>query len=108
MNKITYKPKDLINKKITNEEIVSAEFGRTYDAYICFTCEDDSRIMLHGGEPYDPNPNLEDMRKINFFSPEEIGAKLEQIERDKRRREQERINQKKRELERLKKELGEI
>lgn len=104
---ITFKLKDLENKNIMSIEKMQGEFGRTYDNYLCFTCEDGTRVMLHGGEPFDPDPTLEEMRKINFFTPEEIGAKLEKIERKKRQQEKDRLNQKRRELEKLKKELGE-
>lgn len=107
LKNITYKLKDLENKKIILIEKMRGEFGRTYDNYLCFTCEDGTRVMLHGGEPFDPRPSLEEMRKVNFFTPEEIGAKLESIEREKRQREKDRLANKRRELEKLKKELGE-
>jgi hypothetical protein len=108
LKSIKYKTKYLENKKVISIEKLRCEFGRTYDNYLCFTCEDGTRVMLHGGEPFDPKPPLEEMRKVNFFTPEEIGLKLEQIERQKRQREKDLLNKKRRELEKLKKELGEI
>ena len=107
LNKITYKLTDL-KIKIVNIEKICAEYGRTYDYYLCFTCDDGSRVILYGGEPYNPNPSLEEMRKVDFFTPEEIGEKLEQIEREKRHRKQQELEDKKRQLQKLKKELGEI
>ena len=108
MSNITYKLDSLKGKTIKSIEKLRGEFGRTYDNYLCFTCEDGTRVMLFGGEPYDPSPTIEEMRKINFFTPEEIGKKLETIEREKRRRQQDIVEQKKRDLNRLKEELGEI
>ncbi len=68
---ITYKTKDLENKRIISIENLRGEYGRTYNNYLCFTCEDGARVMLYGGEPYSPEPELEEMRKINFFTPEQ-------------------------------------
>lgn len=104
---ISYKLKDLENKTIIKIETMKAEYGRTYDKYLCFTCEDGSRIMLHGGEPHYPIPSIEEMRKVNFYTPEEIGKRLELIEKEKRQREKELLNNKKQQLQKLKEELGE-
>lgn len=107
MKDISYKIKDLEGKTIERIDVINAEFGRTYDRYLGFTCSDGTRVLLHGGQPYDPKPKLEDMRKTNFFTPKEIANKLEQIEIENRKKQQDSINAKRRELERLKRELGE-
>lgn len=106
MEKISHKMKDLNGEKIVKVEAIRAEYGRTYTTYLCFTTESGKRVMLHGGEPHDPNPEIEDMRKASFFTPEEIGDKLASIERRKRQREKEDKERKMRELERLQRELG--
>jgi hypothetical protein len=107
MSGILYKYEELKGEKVVKVESIRAEYGRTYDNYICFTCESGKRVLIHGGNPYDPNVDIEQMRKISFFTPEEIGEKLAKIEQRKRRREQERIDEKKRQLARLQREIEE-
>ena len=105
MNNITYDYRELKDETIVKVESVRAEFGRTYDHYLCFTCESGKRVLIHGGSPYAPNPEIEEMRKVEFFTPEEIGEKLAKIERKKRQKQQELLEEKKRQLARLQREI---
>ena len=107
MKQISYKISDLKGKKILNVEVMRAEFGRTYDSYICFTLENNERVLVHGGEVCNPRPTIEGMRSVNFYTPEEIGKKVELEEATKRREKENELDKKRRDFERLKKELGE-
>ena len=99
--------KSLIGKKIKEIESIRAEYGRTYNSYLLITCEDGERIIIHGGDVYEPNIPLETMREVDFFKPEEIASKVKWEEVERRREKERQKERKKRELERLKKELGE-
>jgi len=108
MSEIYYDYASLKGETIVKVESIRAEYGRTYDTYLCFTCESGKRVLIHGGNPYSPNIDIEEMRKTDFFTPEEIGEKLAEIERQKRIRKQAQIEEKRRQLERLKRELDEL
>ena len=96
------------NKTVQTVEIIKAEFGRTYETYICFVFTDGSKFMLHGGIPYSPNPEIQDMKMaLAYFSAQDIADKMLRDENDRRRRMQDQMNQKKYILEQLKHELGE-
>lgn len=108
MNKILYNVKELQGEKIISVDVIRAEYGRTYNEYACFVCESGKRVMVAvHNNPWNAEPPIEEMRKTQMFTPEEIGEKLIQIETKKRQREKEDRERKKRELERLKRELGE-
>jgi hypothetical protein len=107
MSNILYNFNELKGEVITKVESIRAEFGRTYDNYLCFTCESGKRVLIHGGNPYNPDVPVDEMRKVTFFTPEEIGEKVVKIELEKRRRKQQELEEKKRQLERLQRELQE-
>ena len=96
----------LIGKTIKSIEVIPGECGRTYDAYLGFACTDGTRVMIFGNNPYNPCPSLETMQNTNFFTPEEIGDKASWDAAVKKRAEEDRLESKRRELDRLKKELG--
>ena len=97
---------ELEGETIKNIEAIRAEFGRTYDTYILVTCESGKRVLFHGGNPWQPNPDLEEMRKTTFFTPDEIAEKVRWEEAKKRAKQEEEKERKLKEYERLKKELG--
>lgn len=84
---------ELKGETIRNIECIHSEFGRTYDNYLLITCESGKRVLIHGRNPYESNPTLEEMRKTTFFTPDEIAEKVRREEAKKRAK-------------RLKKELG--
>lgn len=100
--------KELIGEKIKSIENMRAEFGRTYKNYLLITCKSGKRVMIHGGNPYSPNPTLEKMREVDFFEPKEVASKVEWLEKKKKRKKEKEERRKKEKLERLKKELGEV
>ena len=97
---------ELKGETIKNIEVMSAEHGRTYNTYLLITCESGKRVMIHGGNPYSPDPRPEDMRKTTFFTPDEIAEKVRVEEIWKRAKQKEEEERKRRQYERLKKELG--
>lgn len=99
---------ELIGEKIVSKESIRGEFGRTYNRYQLIECESGKRVMVYGGKPFEPKPSLEEMRKVDFFTPQEIAKKVERIERKKRKKKQEKLKKKQREFEELKKELEEV
>lgn len=86
MNDISVNYKDLVNKKIKKIEVIHTEHERTCSHYLCFTCENGDRVLLHANGPYIPKPSLNEMRKVEFYTPEEIGSELVRIEKEKRQR----------------------
>ena len=97
---------ELIGEEIVSKETISAEYGRTYSSYQLIICRSGKRVLVYGGKPYNPKPSLEEMRKVDFFTPQEIAKKLEKIEKKKRKKKEERLKRKQNQLERLKRELG--
>lgn len=103
--------KDAIEKKLTGKtiescEVIRAEFGRTYDQYICLVFTDGSKVMLYGSEPWQPEPPIDEMKKApHYFSASDIAYKVERDEIKRRDRIAEDKRQKQREYEKLKKEL---
>lgn len=97
---------ELKGEAIKSIESIRGEFGRTYDNYLLITCESGKRVLIYGGNPYDPNPTLEQMRKTTFFTPDEIAEKVRWEEAKKRRKQEEIEESKRREYEKLKRELG--
>ena len=98
---------ELIGEKIVKIGSIKAEYGRTYDRYVCIICESGKRIMIHGGKPHSPDPAQEEMEKLLwFFTPEEVAEKVREINAKKKQAEQDRLKRKKEEYNRLKKELG--
>jgi hypothetical protein len=98
--------RELKGETIKDIDVIRAEFGRTYDNYILVTCESGKRVLFHGGNPWQPSPTLEEMRKTTFFTPDEIAEKVRWEEAKKRAKQEEEEERKRREYERLKKELG--
>lgn len=95
-------------KTIKSAQMIKVEFGRTMDNYICFVFTDGSRFMISGGIPYSPNPDIEEMKKApDYFSAQEISQKVLSDENKRRERIENDLKQKRYELDRLKKELGE-
>lgn len=100
--------KHFINRTIVGVEKIKAEYGRTYNWYLCFTFSDGGKIILYGGVPINPKPDLEQMKKAPlFFSPEDIAAKVLEDEHARRRIARDRLDAKRELLESLKEELGE-
>lgn len=100
--------KHMIGRTVASVEQIHAEYGRTYDYYVCIVFTDGEKLMLHGGIPHNPKPALDEMRSApGFFTAEDCAAKLLRMEQEKRRREQDRLEDKRRELAKLKAELGE-
>jgi hypothetical protein len=104
---ISTKIASLNGKTIDRICILRGEFGRTYDQYAGFACSDGSRIMLSVAEPYSPDPTIEEMKKSTFFTEDEIAKKEDKIIKEKQYRQREAEESKRRELDRLRKELGE-
>jgi len=84
---------NLVGKTVTSIETMKAEYGRTYDHYLAVKCSDGSRILFTGWNVYDPQPPLVEMKKIDFFTEEELIKKSEsdirkevQYKRDRRER----------------------
>jgi hypothetical protein len=97
---------DLIGKKIMSISKFRAEFGRTYNEYTGFICDDGTRVLIYGDAPYDPNPPLEEMRKTGFFNVDEMIKKAEMDIREDERRRKESRERDLRDLEKLKGRLG--
>lgn len=102
--------KEMIGKTIKSVEVIRAEYGRTYSHYTCIVFEDGSKIMLCDATiPYKPNPDQEEMSKApNYFTPDDIAERVKKDEERKRKKIAEDLYYKKCQLEKLKKELGEI
>lgn len=98
--------KDLIGKKIISLEYIDSEYGRSYRNYVGVTCEDGTRVLLAIDQPYRPDPDLKNMQKSKFFTPDEITNKAKSDALQKERREADYREKQRRELERLKRELG--
>jgi len=98
--------RELVGEEVKSIESIRAEFGRTYDTYLLITCESGKRILMYGGNPYDPNPKLEQMRETTFFTPGEIAERILWDESVKRRKIKEEDERKRREYENLKRQLG--
>lgn len=95
-------------KTISSVERIVAEYGRTYNHYLCFVFSDGSKSILYGDEPYNPKPSLKEMRKApNFYTPEDIADRVLRDEQESRRLAEQSRQQKLYQLEQLKKELGE-
>lgn len=102
--------KQLIGKTIKSIEVIKAEYGRTYDYYTCFVCTDGTKLMVYDGcrKPFSPNLEIEEMKKApNYFTVEDIANRQLEIEKKRRYAIEEQRQKKKRQLESLKKELGE-
>ena len=104
--KISHDINDLKGETVIEIHKIKAEFGRTYTEYIGFVCESGKRVMVFESNPYNPAPTLDEMRKTTFFTVDEIAEKFKKDELYKRQKEQDLIENKKREFERLKNELG--
>lgn len=93
----------------TPTRITPYSTGYTFGDYLLIERECGTRIII-GGRPSEtirlPEITPEKMEKTGFFSKEEIQTKINYIECEKRRREQDDLRRKKDELERLQKELN--
>lgn len=97
------KLKEMEGKTIKSVEQIKAEYGRTFNAYICIVFTDDTKTLIHGGVPHQPNPIAEDMSKApKFFTPDEIAERVKKDEQKKRRLTKEREDAERKEYERLK------
>ena len=77
--------KKLIGKEIASAEYISAEFGRTYSHYLCLVFADKTKTIIAGGEPYEPDPSIEEMKKApRYFSAKEIAEAVERKENKRR------------------------
>lgn len=94
-------------KTIKSVEKINAEYGRTYDIYICIVFTDNTKTLIHGGLPYDPKPTAKEMSNApKFFTPDDIAKRVKEDEQKKRRLIEEREDREKREYEALKKKYG--
>jgi nitrate reductase alpha subunit len=102
------KIEDIKGKTIQSAEIIRAEYGRTYNHYICIVFTDESKIMIAGDDaPWNPDPEIEQMKKAPlFFTPDDIAEKVRYIEQEKRDRLKEEHKRKLDKFNELKKELG--
>ncbi len=103
-----YDVKILEGKTIQSIEVISAEFGRTYNSYTCIVCEDGTKIMLADGDskPYNPKLKIDEMKRApNYFTPDDIANRVKAIEIDNRQRQKQDRERKTHEYERLKREL---
>jgi len=76
--------------------------------FLFIECEDGQRIMILGNPSETirhPDITPEQMKKTGFYNDEEIERAIDYIKAEKKRSEESRIQEKKRELERLSKEL---
>ncbi len=74
----------LLGRMISTVERINAEHGRTYSSYVCLTFTDGSKLMLSGGIPWSPKPEIEEMKKAhNFFSPDDIANAVREQEKKK-------------------------
>lgn len=105
---VSYDVKKLEGKTIKEVEVIKAEFGRTFPSYICFTCEDNTRVLVGAVNMFfDPEPDLSTMEKSKFFTEKDTIKKRDE---DIRKREEETKKSKeirREEYERLKKEFEE-
>lgn len=98
---------DLIGKTILDISKIRAEFGRTYYDYIGVVCCDGTRVLLAiYPNAHKPDPDLGEMRKTFFFTPEEICDKVKREEMLKRSRAKESEERDRREYEKLKMKFG--
>lgn len=103
--------KDFNGKTISASELIQAEYGRTYDAYLCLVFTDGTKAMLgcvsHPINLYGPKPLIEEMKKApSFFSPEDIAERVVIDERDRRQIITNQQQRDKNEYKRLKKKLN--
>lgn len=103
MNTKYLKIKELEGRTVRSVEVIPAEFGRTYNEYICITCSDGGRFLIGGsGALWNGAPRIGDMQKApNFFSAEEIAARVLQEEKDRRQYMAQQEAQQRREYEKL-------
>ncbi len=84
-------------------------FRDSYNDYLLIECDDGQRVVLIGNKSETirlPNLDPKEMKQSGFYTDSEIETKVKFIENKKRRDEQDRIDAKKRELEKLTKELS--
>lgn len=96
--------KSLEGKTIASAEAIRAEYGRTYDTYLCLVFSDGSKKLLSGhGVCYSPRPTVEEMQKApNFFSADDIADRVRQDELEKRARMKRLEDEERRQFEKLK------
>ena len=102
---------DLVGKTIQSAEAIQAEFGRTYEAYLCLVFSDGTRGMIgvvgNGLDLYNPDPQVTEMMKApKYFSPDDIADKVRENETKVRAARKEARARKMREYKTLQKELG--
>lgn len=107
-DKIEYNDVSKLNgKKIDTVSVFSAEYGRTYDTYIGFKCNDGTRVMIAGsGWLYYPEPELKDMIASGFYHDNEIEKVKIYIDNDEKQKERDTLASKKASLKKLQDELA--
>lgn len=98
--------KELKGKTIQSCEVIHAEYGRTYDQYICLVFTDGSKLILTGSTPWEPDPPVDEMKKApGYYSAVDIANKVERDENRRRARIAEDKRRDQQEYERLKKQF---
>lgn len=93
----------------TPKRITSFSTGYTYEDYLLIECEDGQRIIINGRQSETirlPNVEPEKMIKTGFYTDKEIQNKINYLENEKHRREQDALRKKQEEFEKLQKELN--
>lgn len=101
--------KILEGKTIVSVEIISAEYGCTYNNYTCFVCEDGTKLLVFEGhsKPWNPKPKPDEMKNApKFYTPDDIANRVKAIEIDERQKRKTAQERKLREYNSLKKELS--
>jgi hypothetical protein len=102
-------PNEIVGKTIASAVIIRAEWARTYDRYLCLTFTDGTKklIGVTGWDLHDPKPSIEEMKKApDYFSPEDIAARVLADEKESRRRASDIERRERAEFERLQERYG--
>lgn len=100
-----------VGKTVQSLEYINIERNRAVmnSRYLCFVFTDGTKVMIQGGFMYNPNPDIEEMKKAPmFFSAEDIADAVLREETKRRSRENDHKRQLEYEYNRLAKELGKI
>lgn len=97
---------ELEGKTIVNAEFIESETWAT-GKYIGLTFTDGRRLLILGSFPYNPDPNYEEMKDHpNFFSPDDMAEKVKRDEEKRIEWKNRKIEEERREYEKLKEKFG--
>ena len=102
-------PKLMVGKVIAEVTRIEMEYGCTHRCALFLRFSDDSRGFLLASDASQclPSPTLDSMKKAMAYTPDEVATIVRAAESRRQTREKEYKASKRRELEQLKKELGE-